>query len=810
MISATLFAQETSFAKIRGEISDIRIEGVDLIERGLIFSNINSKIGTQISPVLITEDIKALYEMGYFADIKAKLDVIAPEKVAIIFEFKEKPRLQSIEIIGNSLIDSETLNDKLVVKQNNMIDLSKINQDKRSILEEYHKKGYLKTRVGHQLKELNSSAIALVYEIKESPRLFLTDIEITGTKFFYPLDIERLMQSAEIDCFSWSNDSGVFQESKVNQDLAIITQTYMQKGFIRLKIDKPEVTLTHQTEISTAKVKLNITEGDQYFTGKVDIVSDDNNQLIFDKDKMIKDLNLQTKDVYNPFKQNKDQFLINDSYLEQGYAFAYVRASPQVDEQNKIVHVTYHIIRGEKIYIGRVEIQGNFETQDRVVRRELEIHDNELYNGLKLRQSQENINRLGFFDPSMGVQFRQNVESEEQYIDYNVQLKETQTGTFSASLNYSGQSGLGLVLSISKRNLFGSGNTIAFSTEQQQQGENRYDFSMTIPYWLDTDFTNSFGIYSTKQNDLYYNTQTTGFYFGLSYPVWKNWNLSSRYSWKIEKYLNADITGIEVLGGIEGNSYHSLRFGGSYSTVNHPMFPSKGFESTFSTEEFGGVLGGTIEFRNYTFQTRWFSALNEDETIVFMAKYSQGLLQQTNPDEDIPVHQRYTIGGITTLRGHDWSAIRGPSSQSELPIGFDITKLYPLKSEYPDCQLETPGPDCPANATDTKHPDRVYFNNHLGGTTKKILNLEILFPLTREGRNIRGVAFFDAGNVWAEDRMYELVGLKKDPWYFRKSTGLGIRLITPMGVLRFEYGLKLDKKDSESPSKFEFHISGLF
>lgn len=105
---------------------------------------------------------------------------------------------------------------------------------------------------------------------------------------------------------------------------------------------------------------------------------------------------------------------------------------------------------------------------------------------------------------------------------------------------------------------------------------------------------------------------------------------------------------------------------------------------------------------------------------------------------------------------------------------------------------------------------RRYWNDHTGGITKQILNLEVLFPLTREGQNVRGVVFFDAGNVWSEDRLYEISGQDNDRWKFRESAGLGARIVTPMGVLRFEYGMKLDREDGESTGKFDFHISGLF
>lgn len=797
-------------------IKRIQVEGLENIEKGLVYFTIGSQQNTQLSPKKVAEDIKALYELGYFKDITAEVEKIDEDNVILTFRFKEKPRIKAIEIVGNTLYSDTNLKDKLKVYLNNMVDPRKIENDIDIILEEYRKKGYMQTQVTYEINRIDESSVSLTYKIDESPKVFLTKINITGTEVYPPLDIERIMGSAEIDCFSWANESGIFQESKVNQDLQIIRQHYLKNGYIKVVIDKPKVVLVKNRDYSKVIVNLNITEGDQYFAGKVDIVSADGHEFLFDKQEMLSSLKLQTGEVFNPFDQNQDRYKITDIYLEQGYAFSRIGVTNNINEENKTVDVTYHITRGEKAYIGRVEIHGNYETLDHVVRRELEIHDNELYNGVKLRESQKNINRLGFFEPGSGVRFEQKKSEVDNTLDYDIELEEGQTGTFNASITYSGESGTALILSVSKKNFFGTGRTVSLSTELKSEGDSRWDFSITNPYFLDTNFTNTFSVFSIFEDELHYDVRTTGFNLGFSYPIWKDWTASTAYSWKDEKYESISSTGEILLDYREKNTFRSVLAGIEYSTVNHPLFPSSGVEYSFRTTHYGGdILGGTTEYRSYSFNSRYFKTLNESGTIVFGVKFNWSQLQKTNPDKEIPYNKRYSIGGITSVRGFDWYEIEGPSSEAELPDDFSLSEKYPYQAEYmaehgiTDSVACSADPVC-ASLPETKPAEREYYEQHNGGVEKRLLNVQMYFPLTREGQNIRGLVFFDAGNVWAEDRMYEITGVEKDEWYYRKSIGTGVNIITPMGVLRFEYGYKLDRKEGESAGRFDFHISGLF
>ncbi|MDT8445955.1 MAG: outer membrane protein assembly factor BamA [bacterium] len=783
--SLPAWAQLAPVSQSNPKIVEIRFDGIELIETGLLYNTISSSVNYPLSRPQVAQDIKDLFRLGYFDDVKAELEQVGPGEAVLVFRCVEKPRISKLAVIGQTKLDKKTLIEKLKVHENNMFNEARIQADLDLIKEEYRKKGYLKTQVRYERRDAGPGQVEVDYLVEETPKVYLTQFHVTGTKYFYPLDVERFMSSAEVDCFSWITDSGVFQEQKINQDLGLITQQYLINGFIKVHIDKPKVVLTQKRDLSVIGVSLAITEGEQYWTGKIDIVTDDDTQLLADKKEMIeKTFNLQEGEVFNPFKQSQDRFALNDVYTEQGYAFARVRPETNIHEDTKIVDVTYHIIRGEKAYIGRVEIEGNFETKDSVVRRELEIHDNELFDGLKLRNSKEAITKLGFFEQGFGVDFQQEPGEVENEIDYTIKLDEAQTGSFNASMSYSAYSGMVLSLSISKRNLFGTGKSVSFTAERRQRGENLFKVNLTNPYWFDTEFTVDTAVYSELLADTYYDTKGQGFYWGMGYPLWKDWNGNIRYSYRDELYQNIQANGSAILGGIEAQTYRSLRLAASYSTVNHPMFPSSGQSGTLSTERFGGVLGGSTAYQELRLDTKYFRPFNDDNTVIFMANYRQSRLMQTEPGKEIPAAQRYYIGGITTVRGHEWGDISGPSGYNERPIDFSTSDLTTEELSY--------------------------YNQHQRGVDQRILNLEMLFPLTREGTNLRGVVFFDAGNVWSEDRMYEMVGLTKDPYYMRTAYGTGVRMITPMGVFRFEYGIKLDKKPQESPGRFDFHISGLF
>ena len=190
-------------------------------------------------------------------------------------------------------------------------------------------KGYNGVRVKIRIEAVESShesegkKFRVVFEMEEKPRVYLSDIYISGTKFYSELDIKRFILSSEIDCVAWANQSGLFREEMINQDLSLITQHYLKNGFIKVFIEKPDVTLIHNPDYSRVDVRLNITEGDQYYSGKISVSGD----ILGEKGKLMEGLLLEEGEIYNPFLQNRDRSGISEIYHERGYAF--VRVVPE-------------------------------------------------------------------------------------------------------------------------------------------------------------------------------------------------------------------------------------------------------------------------------------------------------------------------------------------------------------------------------------------------------------------------------------------------------------------------------------------------
>lgn len=747
-------------------ITAIEVVGTSDLETSQILVKLESQIGQTVDRQRIIRDIKAIYQMGLFSNVQVETE---QQETGFLLRFvvTERPRIQTIRLSGARLISEEDLKEAIQTKDHGIYDPAKIKQDENIIRGLYRKEGYVRTKVSTHTEAITEKKYRVDFVIEETPQVFLTNIHTKGNQLFSELDIKRFITSAEIDCFSWFNESGIFNEERVNQDLALIAQNYLTEGYIKVFIDKPRVLLFHNPEFSRLEVFLNINEGQQYFTGKVDISGD----LLLNKEALLALLELKEGSVYNPFLQNQDRAILNEVYQEQGYAFVRVIPRPRLDDQKHIVDVTYHIEKKEKAYIGRVEFSGNVETRDFVIRREFEVKEGELYNGKKLKESQDNLERLAFFEPGLILE-KETTEEEDNILDVIVSLKEAQTGTFQAQLGYSEVSKLSAGVSYSKINLFGRGQKLSFDAQFAQEGvRNEFSVTFTEPRVFGSHFSSSVTLFrksiasdSNPEDDRIEN----GFSVSVGYPVYRRLRFSIRFS-TVDRLFVHDTPSIHK---------RSIAPSLTYNTQNHPIFPNAGINTAFTIVQTGGkILGGNTQFREYDFRYRQFWAFNKNRTLVLMAQTRLGFLEKIG-SKKIPREDRYRIGGIRTVRGHDFGAIAGPYDRGEVPpdLTQEITKLQE------------------------------------GGIFRRIFNLELVFPLENDPvSNIRGVVFYDAGNVNAETEQYAILD-KKEPGFFdlRHSAGIGIRLITPIGVLRFEFGQKLDQRQGESPDKFNFTISGLF
>ena len=804
VFSHSTSAQTTGSAGLSASIAEIEIKGTSELESSQIMFLIESQVGDILDRKIIRRDIHAIYKMKLFEDVQAEVEELDEGESGIKsyllrYLVKERPRLAEVKLKGVLLVERTVIEEQMTLLQYDPYDPEKIELNEQIILEHYRSEGYPRVSVNSIIETVEADAdnagerFRVVFEMNEAPRVYLTDIYVSGTKYYSELEIKRFILSSEIDCVSWANQSGLFREEMINQDLSVITQHYLKKGYIKVFVDKPEVTLIHNPDYSRVDVRLNITEGDQYFIGKIEVSGD----VLGDQEILKEDLLLEEGEIYNPFLQNRDRSGISEIYHEQGYAFVRVIPETVINEETKIVDVTFRVVKGEKAYIGRLEIAGNVETRDHVIRREFEVQEEELFNGKKLLRSQQNINRLGFFQSGVLLE-RSPRDQENNMLDILARLKETQTGTFQAQLGYSDFSGFSGGVTISKGNLLGTGRTLRFSAQFAEQSvQQKFDATLIDPRLFDSQVSGSIFSSRSKLGD------STEFERGIITENNYGFSLGMPLYFRDLRF-GTQISALDRLfSGSDTDLFkRSVSPSLTYNTVNHPVFPSAGIKTSIRMIQTGTPFGGNIRLREYQLQYQQFWALNTDNTFILMAKGRLGLLQEQG-SSPIPSEDRYRLGGIDSVRGHNYFNISGPYGSIEQrnniayrvitdELGYQQTKTYDSR---------TVG----LNSSELQELKS-------GGISERVFNLELLFPLSQDENSfVRGVLFMDAGNVNAESRQYQLLG-ETEPEFFdlRKSAGFGVRVITPMGVLRFEHGSKLDKRPSETPDRFEFTVSGLF
>jgi outer membrane protein insertion porin family len=499
---------------------------------------------------------------------------------------------------------------------------------------------------------------------------------------------------------------------------------------------------------------------------------------------------------------SQDQARLTELYQEQGYAFALVSPDRRINDSTRIVDVTYHLRSGEKASIRRIEFQGNRETRDFVLRREFLVRENELFNGQKLRESNSNLRALGYFKPSTALDTQPT--EVNNVLDIVTKVEEAQTGTLQGQIGFSDVSGLTAALSVTKANLGGRGQTIRAGMEFAQRNvRNSFTFDFIEPHLFGTDFSSSSSLAYSTRDDV----------SELNRGLLTEMTASQGFGYLLLPRLQAGFSVEATNREFQSREVHLIQLRSftsslTYRSVNNPTFPSDGsLVSVASTQVGGQVLRGTTEYRRYRFSAQRFFSLNASSTLILMGRMRLGWLEQVG-DNEIPVEDRFRIGGLSTVHGYSILEIGGPMGLRDRLINSTFVPTLDASGN----------PVLDANGNPTTHfQDRRTVGLSEaelarligGGIQDRVFNVELLFPLASD--NVRGVIFYDAGNVNAEHEQYRLLH-EKEPEFFELLAGYGggIRLISPVGVLRFEYGIKALRKKGESGDRFDFTISTLF
>ncbi len=742
-------------------LAEIRVEGNRRVEAEAIRKALVSRAGEPLDRIKLREDIASLWRLGYFSDVQLYLDE-SPKGPVLIVKVQEKPAVRAVKIVGNKELSDDDLKDTIDIKPFSILDLAAVKRNARKIQEKYVEKGFFLAEVKERLEPVDNNEINVFFDVNERAKVEVRRITFVGNEKVPDGDLKEVMQTEEGNLLSFITSAGTYREEIFQRDPAAIQGVYYDRGFIHVKVGNPKVALSADSR--SLYLTIPITEGEQYTIGEIGFSGD----LITTEDELRQKMSVNPGELFNRTKLQRDILALTDVYHDQGFAYANITPQTNVHPDKKVVDLTFDVQKGEKVYIERIEIVGNTKTRDKVIRRELRIYEGELFSGSGLRLSRQRVTALGFFE-TVDITYKRG--SSDNTMVMTVSVKEKPTGTFQVGFGFSSIENFIFTAQVSQNNLLGWGQTASLSA-QISSLRSLIQLSFIDPYFLDTRTIFSFNYYRQELDYFGFIRRSNGGDINFGYQFVDDVSASIGYSLEAIEVAPGSFggTGSEILlaNRFRNGLTSAVRLTGTWDRRDNRLFPSSGFYQQLSLEHSPSWLGATFLFTRYTANSRWYYPLPFG--LVAKAQGVFGYIQ----GENLPISELYFAGGINTIRG------------------------YILRSIAPSVRIGQ-----------NKNPSAQLTEFFVGGNKQVVFNLELEFPIF-EKVGIRGVVFYDMGNVYAEDETLFRPKRGDLPLGMFHSPGFGFRWFSPIGPLRFEWGFPLVRRATDDAYQFQFTIGNFF
>ncbi|WP_257461163.1 outer membrane protein assembly factor BamA [Archangium lipolyticum] len=747
-----------------GEVVDIRVEGNRRVEAEAVRRALRTKVGQVFDETRTAEDLRAVWALGYFSDVQLLTQQLPNGGIAYVVRVQERPSIRAVKLAGNEELSQDDLKEAIEVKALSILDLDVVRRTQKKIQEKYVDKGYFLAEVNYKISPVENGQVDVTFNIDEHAKVMVKDILLLGAEQVPASRLKDVMLTKEGGYLSFLTGEGTYREEVFQRDLAVIQATYYDEGYINVRVDKPTVSLSADKRYIFITIR--VTEGERYNIGTIDFSGD----LVVPKEALAKQMRSSTGQHFSRAQLGQDIQAFTDVYYDQGYAYANINPVTAVNAETKTVDLTFDVQKGPQVSIERIDIVGNTKTRDKVIRRELRVYEGELYSGTGVRRSKERVTALGFFET---VEVTQKPGTSPDTIIIQVEVKEKATGTFQVGLGFSNVESFIFTAQVSQNNFLGWGQSVSASA-QISSLRSLVQLSFFDPYFLDTNFLLSADFFRVEAEYDDFIRQSTGGSLSLGYQVLEDLLVNVGYS---QEHVN--VQAAEGLGGVLlANRFlsgvtSSVRLSVTYDKRNNRLFPSQGFIHYGSVEYAPSWLGGSFLFSRYSAYSRLYFPLPLGA--VFKTNATIGYIQQLDANSPLPISELYYLGGINSVRGYALRTI-SPS-------------LLAPRSASPDAAIQ---------------------RLDVGGNKQFILNVELEFPIV-EKAGIRGVLFYDAGNAFAvNENFFESNQNRNLPLGLFHSVGFGFRWFSPVGPLRFEWGVPLTKRPEDQALLFEFTIGNFF
>ena len=731
-----------------GRIGEIRIEGTQRIEAATVRSYMRVNPGDPFDPVRLDDSLKNLFATGLFADVRLERD-----GDTLVVVVAENPIVNRIAFEGNDRLDDETLLQEIELRPRVVFTRTKVQSDTNRLLEIYRRSGRFAATVEPKVIQLEQNRVDLAFEIDEGPLTSIRAINFIGNREFSDSTLRDEVTTVEASFWNFFTSADTYDPDRLTFDRELLRRFYLNQGYADFRVVSvvAELTQDQQDFIVTFTVE----EGPRYRFGAIDLQTTLRN---LDPEVLRSEVTTEEGDWYDASEVDRTIEVLTDEVGNLGYAFVDIRPRVERDRENLTIAIVYDIQEGPKVFVERIDVEGNVRTLDRVIRREFRLVEGDAFNTSKLRRSRQRVQNLGFFRT---VTVDNEPGSAPDRTVVKVAVEEQSTGDVTFGAGFSSADGPIGNIGLRERNLLGRGQDLRLGFTLAGAAT-ELDFSFTEPYFLDRNLAAGIDLYrSTNDRDRQssFEEERIGGSLRGGFNITEELRNVVRYTLE-----NRDITDVDNDASLLVRSEEgaTVRSGISneliYDTRDSRFDPREGFITSLRTEFFG--LGGDVTFARTSASAGYYFSVAEDYTL--SVRGSGGTM--IGVGEETRISDRFFKGG-------------------NQPRGFEFGGIGPRDRNTDDA---------------------------LGGKNFYTGTVELSFPLSLPfDVDVRGRLFTDIGAAWGIDDNSIPITLD-DSSAPRVTVGTGISWDSPFGPVVIDLGLAVVKEDFDETEIFSFSFGTQF
>ncbi len=630
LLAATARAQPAQPPPI--VIKDIHVEGSRRVHDAVILGRVKSTVGSTFNPSLLSEDIRAIFGLGFFDDVQLRVEDFEGG-VKVVFVVTERPFVRDVDFVGHKQADRETLQEKIDIKLGSVYNPVDVQRAVEKLRDYYEDEGYFEVQITPNVEKFSDGDVRLVFSIVEGRQMTIDKIVFRGNKGLTDAQLKDAMETKERQYFILR---GKVQRQRLDSDVDRIIAAYNDNGYIQARVESTDTAIDR--ERARVTITIVVVEGPQFRVGTVQITG----VTLLPEREIVRQIKFKAGDVFSVGNVRDSVQGILNLYSTIGRASADVNPKRDQLAATNQINVTFEVSEGPEVYVERINISGNVRSEDKILRRELPLREGDLYTLQKRERARQKLVNLGFFE-SVAVTTQPGADKTK--IVVNVDVVERATGLFSLGGGYSSVDSLVGTIDLAQRNFLGRGWEVAVRIRagaKTQQGT----IGFTEPWLFDRPLSAGFDIFKSIRDYTDYTYDTTGVNLRLSHPFAEYWRWHLGYRVSQDDIRNVGEFASPALKEQEGVTLTSA-VGGSLTRDSRDVIaaPTKGAQTVLSLD-FAG-LGGDSKFVKTTalqtyFQPIWFAHI--------IALRAEGGYGWGWANEPLPLFERFFLGGPNSIR----------------------------------------------------------------------------------------------------------------------------------------------------------------